>query len=61
MLKASTSECTLNGIVRKSQPKMYGTLPRNNFRGIKKDELRRQTSMYLASLTVISIFLFIIL
>ncbi|EEZ97425.2 BAI1-associated protein 3-like Protein [Tribolium castaneum] len=36
---------SLNGNVPRAKP-------RNNFRGVKKDELRRQTSMYLASMTI---------
>lgn len=30
------------------------SLPKNNFRGVKKEELERQTSIYLASMTVSS-------
>lgn len=35
-----------------SRPNKYKTLPRNNFRGITKDVLQRQTSMCIASMTV---------
>lgn len=52
MMRASSSEYTLNE-VPKFKPRMRRkSLPRNNFRGIKKEELQRQTSMYLASMTV---------
>ncbi|KAJ3619664.1 hypothetical protein MTP99_005328 [Tenebrio molitor] len=49
MLKSSASDYNLNATVK---PNFYKTLPRKNFRGMKKDELQRQTSMYLASMTI---------
>jgi hypothetical protein len=50
MLKSSASDYNLNATVK---PNFFTkTLPRKNFRGMKKDELQRQTSMYLASMTV---------
>lgn len=48
----STSEMTINGI--KPIRKRRKSLPmKNHFRGVKKDELQKQTSKYLASMTVI--------
>lgn len=61
MIRSSVSEMALNGI----GPSKYGTvrkrsLPRNNFRGVKKEDLQRQTSMYLASMTVRHRLLFLV-
>lgn len=33
------------------------SLPRNHFRGLKKDELQKRTSMYLATMTVSCVFI----
>ncbi|KAJ8953785.1 hypothetical protein NQ314_007215 [Rhamnusium bicolor] len=53
MMRPSVSECILNGDVPKTLPRMRKkSLPRNMFRGIKKEELQRQTSLYLASMTI---------
>lgn len=54
MIRSSVSEMALNGIgpSKYAPPVRKRSLPRNQFRGIKKEELQRQTSMYLASMTV---------
>ncbi|KAG5895641.1 hypothetical protein JTB14_008650 [Gonioctena quinquepunctata] len=53
MIRSCVSEINLNGGVSVSLPKMRRkSLPRNNFRGLKKEELQRRTNMYLASMTI---------
>ncbi|KAH1020693.1 hypothetical protein HUJ04_010308 [Dendroctonus ponderosae] len=54
MIRSSVSEIALNGIgpSKYAPPVRKRSLPRNQFRGIKKEELQRQTSMYLASMTI---------
>ncbi|KAJ8944670.1 hypothetical protein NQ318_015878 [Aromia moschata] len=53
MLRAAVSECNLNGGVPRTMPRVRRrSLTRNQFRGIKKEELQRRTSMYLASMTI---------
>lgn len=36
-------------------PRRRKSLPKNNFRGITREEMERQTSIYLASMTVSSV------
>lgn len=49
----SESHLNSNGGVPQEKVRMRKkSFPKNNFRGIKKDELQKRTSMYLASMTV---------
>lgn len=56
MLKSAVSECQINGTFPRynnnNRMSRRKSLPRNIFRGVKKDVLQQETNLFIASMTV---------
>lgn len=56
MLKSAKSDLQINGTLPRNKKRnnliRQRSLPRNIFRGVKKDVLQRETSLFIASMTV---------